>query len=556
MAQSSETLRPSRIAALLGVALILSIIMTWPLARGMSTLGRSPGGGDGLFSVWNVAWVARTIVVDPFNLFDANIFYPHRTTLAYSEANIGAGVIGLLPWWLTRDAYAAHNTAVLVAFATAFAGMWCLARYLSSDARAAGIAAFLFAFCPYLFAHTAHMQLLLCGGLPLSMLALHRIADAPSTSRGAMLGVVLAAQALSCGYYGIFAGLMIAYATLFFAVSRNCWQSLPYWRAVVTGALVSIIVVLPFLLPYISVQQQEGPLRALGDAVPHSANAQSYLASATRAHYWMIEATAKWPRWIDVLFPGFLALAFGLGGLVSGLTTPPRSVRSRDRETALLYGSLGALAFWASFGPAAGLYAWLFRLPVFALLRAPSRFGIVVVLALTALSSLGVHRVSEWLAPRRRWIALGIIGVAAIGELNVLPFPWERARTIPEPYAVLAKMPRAPLAEFPFYGERPVFHLHTQYMLFSTAHWMPMVNGYSDRFPDDFRQSAPVLASFPSVDTFRLLAHYRVRYIAIHWDMYVARAQQVRQALEPFKKYLRPISDDSTMNLYEIVAFP
>jgi len=270
----------------------------------------------------------------------------------------------------------------------------------------------------------------------------------------------------------------------------------------------------------------------------------------------MIEATAKWPRWIDVLFPGFLARAFGVGGLVSGVSTPPHSVRSRDRETALLYGSLAALAFWASFGPAAGLYAWLFRLPVFALLRAPSRFGIVVVLALTALSSLALHRLSEWLPPRRRWIALGIVGVAAIGELNVLPFPWERARTIPEPYAVLAKMPRAPLAEFPFYGERPVFHLHTQYMLFSTAHWMPMVNGYSDRFPDDFRRSAPVLASFPSVDTFRLLAHYRVRYIAIHWDMYVARAQQVREALEPFKQYLRPISDDSTMNLYEIVAFP
>ena len=48
--------------------------------------------GDGQFSIWNVAWVARTLVVDPLHVFDANIFYPHRWTLAYSEANLGEGL--------------------------------------------------------------------------------------------------------------------------------------------------------------------------------------------------------------------------------------------------------------------------------------------------------------------------------------------------------------------------------------------------------------------------------------------------------------------------------
>ncbi len=121
---------------------------------------------------------------------------------------------------------------------------------------------------------------------------------------------------------------------------------------------------------------------------------------------------------------------------------------------------------------------------------------------------------------------------------------------------MLAKLPRAPLAEFPFYGERPVFHLHTQYMLFSTVHWMPLVNGYSDHFPDDFRQIAPALASFPSRDTLLLLSRYHVRYIGIHWDMYVSRADEIRQRLQPFLQYLRPIAADSNVTLYEIIAFP
>jgi hypothetical protein len=556
--------RPDTLAArvrrgiiLTGAALGLAVIMTWPLAAGMTALSRSTGGGDGLFSVWNVAWVARTIVLDPVHLFDANIFYPHRSTLVFSEANLGAGVLAAPAWWLTRNAYAAHNTAVLAAFATAFLGMWLLAHRLTNDALAATIAGCLFGFCPYLSSHTAHIQLLMGGGLPLSMLMLHRLADAPSPGRGVALGAALTAQALSCAYYGIFAALMVGYAVLFLATSRARWRHRPYWMAVGIAALVSLACVLPLFLPYLRLQQEQGFRRTLDDAVRYSANGQSYVASSAHLHYWMIEATPGWARWSEVLFPGFLAIGLGVAGFVLSLRRDTSgAARSSDRETALLYGSLGALAFWASFGPPAGLYSLLFRLPAFSFLHAPARFGLVVVLALAALAALALSRLFARRPRRWRVIMAAAIGAAAIAELNVLPFPWERAEPIPAIYTVLAKLPRGPVAEFPFYGERPVFHLHTQYMLFSTAHWMPLVNGYSDHFPDDFRQTAPVLASFPSRDTLLLLSRYRVRYIGIHCDMYGSRADEIRQRLQPFLQYLRPIAADSNMTLYEIIAFP
>ena len=53
--------------------------------------------------------------------------------------------------------------------------------------------------------------------------------------------------------------------------------------------------------------------------------------------------------------------------------------RGRRRDVVLLYSILTVAAAWASFGPAAGLYAVLYRLvPTFSFLRAPSRFGLVV----------------------------------------------------------------------------------------------------------------------------------------------------------------------------------
>ena len=77
-------------------------------------------------------------------------------------------------------------------------------------------------------------------------------------------------------------------------------------------------------------------------------------------------------------------------------------------------------------------------------------------------------------------------------------------------------MPRGPVAEFPFFDRRIDFHMHTRYMLNSTAHWQPLLNGYSDHIPADFRELAPVLATFPSQDSFNAMRERRVRYVTIN----------------------------------------
>ena len=199
-----------RAAAVCAAALALSIVMTWPLASGFGRLGRTTTM-DGLYSIWNISWVAHATISDPAGLLDANIFYPHRHALTFSEANILGGVVASPVWWLTGNPYAAHNAALMFAFCSTLIGTWLLVRRLSQNNGAAAVSAILFAFCPYFFSHSAHIQLLMAGGIPLAMLALHRLVDSPSPGRGAVLGLALAAQALACAYYGIFAGLMVGY---------------------------------------------------------------------------------------------------------------------------------------------------------------------------------------------------------------------------------------------------------------------------------------------------------------------------------------------------------
>src|SRR5687768_15887460 len=86
----------------------LAVALTYPLAFQIDRIGRM-NTADGHWSVWVVAWVAHALTTDPLNLYSANIFYPHTSTLAYSEANIGAGVIGVPVWLLTKNPHTTHN---------------------------------------------------------------------------------------------------------------------------------------------------------------------------------------------------------------------------------------------------------------------------------------------------------------------------------------------------------------------------------------------------------------------------------------------------------------
>ena len=535
----------------------LAVALTWPLAPKLGRIGRDDA--DARFSIWNVAWVAHALATDPVHVFDANIFYPHRGTLAYSENNLVAGALAAPIWAATKNPFAAHNFVVLLAFTLAAAGMYFLARYLTGDARAAGVSAVCYAFCPYVFAHMAHIQLLMTAGLPFAMLCFHRLADSPSAGRGAALGAAMAAQALACGYYGVFAVLMVGYATFATASTRRLWRSSTFWRAIAAAAGVAILLVGPAFLPYLRLQRA-GFDRGLEGARFYSPNWSAYLASSSYAHAWMLGLITPWKN--EVAFPGFIAMMFGLAGiwtlLARGLPPSPavgRTGRASGRELLAIYGGLTLLAFWASFGPAAGLYSLLYRtVPAFGLLRAPGRFALVVALGLSLFAAVAASELVRRV--RAKNLVASVLVLAAAGEL-VTPLQLPEAAPFDPVYRVLATLPRGAVIEMPFYYPAVGLFQHTKYMLASTSHWKPLVNGYSDYIPPDFYEHVNLLAPFPSRDAFRILEPNRVRYAVFHMYGYNdENRRDVLARLVEFAPYLRPLYQDDTTRLYEITGFP
>jgi uncharacterized membrane protein YhaH (DUF805 family) len=179
--QRTATTRATVRAALLGA--ILVAFMTAPMITRPASVGRLDTN-DGHYAIWNVAWVAHAILDPEARVFDANIFAPHRGTLAYSEMNLVAGVLAL-PWYAaTHDPLVALNGTVFVALVLAFVLTSVLVRRLTGSEGAGLVAATAFTFCPYVAAHTAHIQLLMIWVFPLVMLAFHAFEERPGAWRG------------------------------------------------------------------------------------------------------------------------------------------------------------------------------------------------------------------------------------------------------------------------------------------------------------------------------------------------------------------------------------
>jgi hypothetical protein len=249
-----------------------------------------------------------------------------------------------------------------------------------------------------------------------------------------------------------------------------------------------------------------------------------------------------------VLFPGFVGTMGGLAGVVI-------AARRRQWELVTLYGGFAALGFWISLGPVAGLYTVCYQLiPVFSFLHAPARFGLIVGFAFAVFTGVAVAALLAQL--HRRTLVLTLLAIVAAGELAV-GIDFQPVEAASPAYQLLATLPPGPLIEMPFFELRGYYPRHTVYMLASTAHWMPLVNGYSDYIPDDFRQNAIALAPFPFPGAFALLRRDHVRYALFHLDVYDRPTRaEVEARLRQFAEFLQPLYIGANESLFEIIGSP
>lgn len=512
---------------------------TWPLASAPSHWSRVDNG-DGALNIWAVAWVGQHLPRAPWRVADANIFHPEKFTLAYSEMMWVQGAIAAPVLALGGSAVLAYNVSALAGFALTGWAFCLLVQRWTGSWSAGMVGGSLAAFNAHTLVRLTHLQALHAEFIPLMLFALDRLGRQPRFRDAWWLAVSFALQAMTSIYLMVFSSWLL----LFAGASR-----LGEWIRAGLGAIairlaaaaaIALALLLPYLLPYQRLHATGGLGRAADEqSAAHWAN---YLATGSRLHYeWWSRPYAS--EATSFTFPGIIAVALVIVAWCF------REHRQDPRFRMCALGGLGCLVM--STAPHWPFYAAIHdRFILFQAVRVVAHLGQVTLLMIAILAGFGVAGLQRRLGPTRAWPVVAVALVVLVnGEALRAPMGFTWFAGISPVYDELAADPNAVVAEIPFPMPQQWF-LNGSYMVNSTRHWRPLLNGYSGFRPRSYGESHDALNGFPS-DASLIGLHSRgATHVVVH-----------RQALGPGRfaaianvRSLRLLANDDEIWLYKLVA--
>ncbi len=501
-----------------------AVVTTWPLAWSPSALLGAPvGAGDPYLNLWILGWGLHAVVHAPMSIltgrvFDANIFHPASGTLAYSDHLLLQSVVMAPVYALTGDVVLCYNLLLLASLVLSACAMHAFVRGTVGSEGGAYLAGLAWGFGSYRFAHLLHLQLQALYLLPLAMLYLHRTVAGRRRSDSVVLGILAGLQALSSVYYAVIGGvgLLISGLALVVASSRRGRAQVVARLAV--AAVIAGGMALPVGIVYYRVQQEQGFGRNLFEAEQGAARPGSYMqvppGNLLYGRTGLLRPAPDAPPAQQgperELFPGFILTGLALIGVWAGW-------RADARPLVIAMSGLALTGAVLSFGPAgwralyAGLHQSIFG---FQAIRAPARFGVLVLFALPVLAALGWRELTAAAhgAARHMPRALGVVVMAAgIAEWAHVP-----TRLTAAPAGATAV--GAWLRDAPGSGAVAVIPVgidseSTPAMVQSLEHRRGLINGYSGQRPEFYPALVDALSTFPSDESLITLHDRGVQYI-------------------------------------------
>jgi len=514
------TTRLRAFAPLLGYLAFVAWL-TWPLPMVVTAalpFTHAPCRFDPLYSTWVMAYETRALLTAPLRLADAPIFHPTPGALFYGQLAL-AGLPIFAPVLLaTRNPTLAANATFLGGLVLTATAMHVVVRRWTGSAIAGVVAATTVLLNQWMlwdFVPTApHWATLYA--LPILAFAARR--PATSLRRALVLVPVVVFQSFTDLVYlppAVFGPLG---ALAGWRVLRPSTRAAGLRLALALG--LALLVLAPFYLGYRNVRAanpnlaQQTSWRTSEAAFP-AALPQRYL-------------TGPWPF---LFTPASLAL-IALGAVAAldrrrAGATPPAPYAW---EHGLLWAGVGGFLsltpvvfFHGSFHhtPLTLLQPWI---PIFEILRVPSRVGVAGQVGLGILVGVATSEIRAALARRGlRAASLAAAGLVLAGAVLVanyrayaanyhvwpgepgpaMPrrYPTQPAPTVPAPLSAALATSPGPLLELPLGGQGGTLpDQHARAMYHAIAHRHPLLNGYSSYWPAAFPVRMALAARLPDQD--------------------------------------------------------
>ena len=287
-------------------------------------------------------------------------------------------------------------------------------------------------------------------------------------------GAALWAQNLSSGYYMVFFGPFVALFAIVEMATRRLLGQVRVWVPLVVTAVAATAATLPFAAPYLI--KHTATARTLREVINYSADLKGWLSASEFLNVWGWLHPFVKPE--GLLFPGITVVVLAMFGLwrswrlglsrarpsdetvTTALPLPPGPPIQSEHQGARVAAVFGALAlvlsFWLSLGPQIELetqptgFPSLYKLaftyvPGVNAARAPARFAMITVLALSLLAGMGLAALDT---PRRRRY-LVVAATLLVVEGSAFPLPVNGTWTSAPEEFVPPEAQLHPLAEAP-----------------------------------------------------------------------------------------------------------
>lgn len=550
--QSPSALSPRSIVLVLVLFLVLTLLFTWPLSLHLGTQIIGPFLGDNLEYLWKIWWVEHALLdLGQSPLLQPDLFYPFGYPLAYGEITPIHTYLGI-PITALLGPVVTYNMFTLASFVLSGMFTFFFVHQLTESTPAGIIGGIIFAFCPYRMARIAgNLPLIDTQWLPLLFLFIERFVRRRRWTDAGLAGLSFAASSLSSWYHTAMLAVLVP---TYLLIRVKGWEKLgwkSWFRAGIIFGITAFGPILPFLLPYLEVQQAGEAQVPLEQAAFWSASLTDFLLPNPRHFLW-----GKWVQSRLALYPKGMPYEFLLSwGIVPTILAFFGWKRGSQRG----WGRWILIVLLLSLGPVFTLFGrlitipapasiaelvnnaldWLGRhslvrepynltkasrialplpalllrwyLPGLAGMRSWGRFAIVAVLGIAVLGGTGVavflqDELEKRPDPKRhgwRWGLTGILAGLVLFELYTGPQALISPGSRPVDEWLAAQPEQVTIIQMPL-----VAALSGPQMYYSMHHQQRVASGYGTYLPILFEQQYPELSDFPSDQALATLAQW------------------------------------------------
>lgn len=465
---------------------ILTVIVTYPLVNNVLT--RIPGYGDALTYLWTLWWFHHAVAVLHQNpLFTNFQFYPEVINISQDVSLLhGVYALPIISW---LGVYAGYNAVIFFTYVVTGLGFYIFFRSLIISKTAAFIGSCLFTFSYYrnIRVTEGHVDIASTEWYGFVLYFLTAIFYFGKNSRrnifGAALFLSLCAytEYRNFFYIALFFGLFVLVSTIV-QMARSKRHEVKALLIAQTESFISVALIVWFmLLPLFIINLSKiGDVQYAPTYPSFNAYAPAFILPPCSTHLGQIL-----PRCFSspvyeggMVYLGITSVLFSLYYLIL------RS-RKRDWGIVMLFGSLIVIFILLSLGTKTPLYSWLFdNMPLFKVVRVPSRLVVLVGACLSVISAMGVHAMLQRSAAPQRLmiIVFATILFIAEGAVSNEKYVYDSAGVSPH-LAVLEASNSYSLLEIPFGFRGNIYetfgsHNTGQSFYYQMRHQIPLIGGY------------------------------------------------------------------------------